>query len=405
VFNAAAGGAARSSLDLIVGLDEAGVRSCVVCPADGTPEEQDAIADAVGGRVLFRPLYRWQRKIRTPWWRRPAMELYQWQRTGLVRGSTAAVAAFARDQHADLLHTNTLLNPEGGRAAARLGLAHVWHVRELVGPGAQFRFWRESSFLPRRVVPLASVVVANSEATAARLAHLGLPGATVVPDGLVLDDLLAVSAPGPTTAADRPVVVGMVANLMSFSKRHDLFVDAAALLDPDLPVELRIVGHDRHPDGRPLDDPPVRALRERIRSAGLADRITFAGYAPDPAAIMAGLDVVVQPSGLESFGRTLVEAMAAARPVVAATGGAACELVDDGVTGLLVPPDDAPALARAIDALVRDPQRRRVLGEAGRARAQARYGVGRAVDQLLDVYARALTRPVGQSPGQAADTT
>jgi glycosyltransferase involved in cell wall biosynthesis len=170
-------------------------------------------------------------------------------------------------------------------------------------------------------------------------------------------------------------------------------------------VELRIVGHDRHPDGRPLDDPPVRALRERIRSAGLADRITFAGYAPDPAAIMAGLDVVVQPSGLESFGRTLVEAMAAARPVVAATGGAACELVDDGVTGLLVPPDDAPALARAIDALVRDPQRRRVLGEAGRARAQARYGVGRAVDQLLDVYARALTRPVGQSPGQAADTT
>jgi len=98
--------------------------------------------------------------------------------------------------------------------------------------------------------------------------------------------------------------------------------------------------------------------------------------------------VVVAPSEREGFGLAAAEAMAFGRPVVAAAGGGLLELVSDGETGLLVPPRDAKALRASVERLLADPELRRRLGEAARARARERFGWDAVIERTLDVYRR-----------------
>jgi glycosyltransferase involved in cell wall biosynthesis len=116
--------------------------------------------------------------------------------------------------------------------------------------------------------------------------------------------------------------------------------------------------------------------------------VSLAGFRPDVLALLKGLDLFVSSSITEGLGGSILDAMAASRPVVATSAGGIPEVVEHGVTGLLVPPHDAGALADAIVALLRDEPRRRRMGEAGLARVRARFSVDRMVDETLAVYAR-----------------
>ena len=395
VMNGAAGGAALTTRSLIRGLAREGIVSSVVCHAAGNAEERAALSAEVDGRIVFTPLYWWNRKTRAVWWRRPLIDARQLARTRLGRGSAAIVQRVAAEHGADLIHTNTFLTPEGGSAAGRLGLPHVWHLREMVGPGEPFRFWFEDRFFRRRLYSRASAVIANSTVAHERLLALD-PAPTVpvhiVPNGVDLDPFLALDPPSRTRPSGR-VVVGMVANLGSRWKRHELFVRAAALIDPTLAVELRIVGDDPTAGGT-VPDEYVDGLRALVDTLGVADRVVFAGYEGDATVAFDGIDVLVHPAESESFGRIVVEAMAAARPVVGVAGGGVGELVVDGVTGLLAPVGDARALAAHIERLVRDPALARSLGGAGRERALARHTADAMTQGVLAVYREAMTHPL-----------
>ncbi len=132
-----------------------------------------------------------------------------------------------------------------------------------------------------------------------------------------------------------------------------------------------------------------QALRAAAAAPELAARVHWAGHRDDVPALLAACDIVVQPSHWEGFGLVLVEAMAAQRPVVATAVSAIPEVVRDGETGLLVPPHDPHALARALLQLCGDPERRARLGAAGAARVQAHFTAERMVRETLAVYAEA----------------
>ncbi len=132
-----------------------------------------------------------------------------------------------------------------------------------------------------------------------------------------------------------------------------------------------------------------QALRAAAAAPELADRVHWAGHRDDVPALLAACDIVVQPSHWEGFGLVLVEAMAAQRPVVATAVSAIPEVVRDGETGLLVPPRDPHALARALLRLCGDPERRAWLGAAGAARVQSHFTAERMVRETLAVYAEA----------------
>ncbi len=391
VLNNATGGAALSTLGLIEAFRNQGIQSCAVCHDSGSPQERETLRELTGGEVRFTTLYWWNKKIRVPLWKRPLSELKQLINTGWRRGSTHIVTEFAHAHGVDLIHTNTILTPEGAGAARQLGLPHVWHVRELVGAGMPFPLALSDAALGHYLAANCSQLVANSQATAALLRPW------------VPDDLLKVVLNGidlkrfhPRVGSARPdrFVVGMLGNLTSHVKKHSVFIAAAARVSRELPIEWRIYGHDPSRGGTQSGGAYVDALHAQIAKAGIADRFVWPGFVDDPAQIMHQLDLLVHPADQESFGRIVVEAMAAGLPVVSVQGGGVAEIIRDGETGFLARPDDSSQIATLVERLARDPQLRSTLGEAGRQRATAVYSLDATVAGMLRVYAEAMERPL-----------
>ncbi|HET8654092.1 MAG TPA: glycosyltransferase [Longimicrobiaceae bacterium] len=170
--------------------------------------------------------------------------------------------------------------------------------------------------------------------------------------------------------------VGVVANLHPV-KDHASLVKAVSLLAGRYPdLQLVLVG-----DGS-MREPLETLAAER----GIRERVVFAGRRANAASLHQLFEVSVLPSYSEGFPNTILEAMAAARPVVATTVGAIPDAVVDGETGLLVPPRDPDRLAAALDTLLSDPARARRMGEAGRERAREHFSARAALSRLEGLY-------------------
>jgi glycosyltransferase involved in cell wall biosynthesis len=162
------------------------------------------------------------------------------------------------------------------------------------------------------------------------------------------------------------------------AKGLDVLLRAACEVD----CELVVCGA-----GRQLNE-----MRELAHSLGLGGRVSFAGWLDEHALAreLADASVVAIPSlWPEPFGLVGIEALAAGRPVVASATGGIMEWLDDGVSGLMVPPGDARALARALEELLEDTERQRVMGEAGRRAVGERFSPQRHVEALLAAYTKA----------------
>jgi glycosyltransferase involved in cell wall biosynthesis len=129
------------------------------------------------------------------------------------------------------------------------------------------------------------------------------------------------------------------------------------------------------------------AAGERAAQLGIAGQVSFLGVRADMPELLSACDVFALASGWEGHPLSAMEAMAAGLPVVATAVGGVPEIVSDGVTGLLVPAGDTPALASALQCLVRNPQRRRELGEAGRA-ASSRFDSSAMAAAYAALFAR-----------------
>ena len=135
------------------------------------------------------------------------------------------------------------------------------------------------------------------------------------------------------------------------------------------------------------------ALHQIAREQGIERHVTFTGRRDDIPAVTAAFDVAVLPSYREAQGLTILEAMALSRPVVASNVGGIPEMVEDGVTGLLVPPHDAEALSVAIVRLLTDHPYADMLGRAGHDLVHDRFCIElmvQAVESIYDDGARAV---------------
>ena len=162
------------------------------------------------------------------------------------------------------------------------------------------------------------------------------------------------------------------------------FADLLAAAD-SLPGDVDVLVFGDGPEGARLEE-----QRARLRTGA---RVRLAGQHPDAAELVAAADVCVVPSRWEeAFCLAAAEPLARGRPLVATRVGAIPELVRDGVTGLLVPPADPPALARAIQRLLDDPELAAVLGRAGRDHVVATHGWPQAIAGLVSVLAPPLSK-------------
>ncbi|MGH2515133.1 MAG: glycosyltransferase family 4 protein, partial [Ktedonobacterales bacterium] len=190
------------------------------------------------------------------------------------------------------------------------------------------------------------------------------------------------------------VLVGMIGRISPL-KAPDLFVRAAGEV-------LR-----QHPHARfvlaggtvPGQTSYLGTVERLIAASPAPDRIRLLGYRRDIPRITSALDALVVPTrGPESFSLVAAQAMLAGKPVVATNVGALCETIVDGETGILVPPDDVPALADALAALVRDAELRARMGRAGRTRALERFTLDRQIAAFNHILEEMLYSGAGSAP-------
>lgn len=294
-----------------------------------------------------------------------------------------------RGSGAHLVYVNTINVPLWAPLARLAGIPVLGHVHEA------------EDGLPRAValglaLPLlpARRVLVNSEAARAVLLRAcpRLSGrTTTVYNGVPGPPEGPFPLPEHPPTPLRLVLVGR----LSHRKGTDVAVEAVlALRDRGVPVHLELVGADA-PGGEEFG----RALRARVAAAGAQDLVTFAGFRPDVWPRLAAADVVLVPSRLEPFGNVAVEAALAGRPLVVSGVQGLCEIVEDGRTGVVVPPDDAQALADAVVRLRDDWAAARALAGAALAGAEQRFGAERFARDLARLVADLLQaeRPARRS--------
>lgn len=173
-------------------------------------------------------------------------------------------------------------------------------------------------------------------------------------------------------------IVGTVGHLAGHKGHRYLLEAVPYLLQAEPRVGVVIVG-----------DGDLRAtLQAQAASLGIAEQVCFTGFRHDVLALMRQFEVFVFPSYLEGLGTATLDAMALGKPVVATHAGGIPEVVQDGVTGFLVPPRDPAALARATLQLLRDPDLGKAFGEAGRKRVEQGFTAERMAVQTLHAYQR-----------------
>jgi glycosyltransferase involved in cell wall biosynthesis len=352
-------GAERALLRLIDHLDRGRYEPVV---AVGTHGQLEAELRTRGIRTVFAPVApRSGRSIR-PWL------------AGLV-----ALATTMRRRRVQLLHANDVPSFQpSGDAARWLGVPSVVHIR-FTDTAAGFRWFLRPPFA--RAIFVSASLCTTSSAAAPDVFD---GRAVVVHDGVEL--------PPSATRAQRedvrrelglgsaPVValIGQVAEVKGVWE----FVDAADFLAVrGIPATFVIVGDDLKTHG---------ALRRHVQSVvddrKLSSRIKLLGFRADVARLMAAFDVIVAPSHVEPLGLTMLEGMACGLPVVGSNVGGIRETVVDGVTGLLVPPRNAAALADAIARVVGDTALAQRFGSAGRRRVADRFSIDEHVRRVQDVY-------------------
>ncbi|HEU5240504.1 MAG TPA: glycosyltransferase [Ornithinibacter sp.] len=251
-----------------------------------------------------------------------------------------------------------------------------------------------------RVAAQVDAVVATCRDEVDELARMGVPTdhVHVVPCGVDTEHFTPAGAghepPAlPSSGRPRLLAVGRLVERKGF----DLAVRALAEL-PE--AELVVVG------GPPADrldaDPEARRLRSLAAELGVEDRLVLTGQWPhaDLPALYRSADVVLAVPWYEPFGITPLEAAACGRPLVGTAVGGLLDSVEDGVTGLLVPPRDAPALAAAVRRLLEDPETAAAMGARARARAVERFDwsvVAARTEAVLDATARGRTPASGLS--------
>ncbi len=237
------------------------------------------------------------------------------------------------------------------------------------------------------------LVIANSRFTAASVPALfpDVPVAVLyapVPSGgTITPDERSAIRRSLGVSDDRTVVILIASRFEAWKGHRELIAAAARVRGP---WTLWIAGRPQ----RSGEDAYERSLVELARAAGVGDRVRLLGERHDVPSLMRAADIHCQPNTApEPFGLAFVEALDAALPVVTTAMGGACEIVSDAC-GVLVPPDDPPRLAEALNRLAGDPAERRRLGTHGPARAHDLCDPARQLAALAALVAGVPARQV-----------
>jgi glycosyltransferase involved in cell wall biosynthesis len=330
--------------------------------------------------------------------------------TGLLRLGlrVAASTGLARGRDVALVHSNTSVTLSGALSARRAGVPHVWHVREIYTERAwpAYRLVLSSA----AALPCVSRAVADqfgdgspavvlgdgvailgppdtaagpSEGRSRTLETEAMPQAAMPQAATPQAATPAATTPPAADDPDRPLVCVVLGRISPW-KGQGVLLRAIA----EVPGMVAVVAGDAWPGQEHRET----ELRELARTLGIDDRVRFVGFVADPRELYGASDIIVVPSTRpDPLPNAALEAAAAGCCVVASAHGGLTEIFADGVTGLLVAPDDPRALAAALRRLAADPGLRARLAAAAALDVCRRYAPELLLERVQALYDRLLT--------------
>lgn len=291
------------------------------------------------------------------------------------------VFAAAKDSPDVILCMGRMANCHAGRLARALSRTAVF---------ATMRTGKPLPWLFRRSLHLAARVVANSAESASILRRTyGVPAerVSVIHNALVFPPSPAAPARNEalrrSLGASPETRVLLCVGMLRPEKNQRALIEIAASLPPDCDWRLWLAGEGSA-------RPECEALAARL---GVAGRVNFLGFRADPAPLYAAADVAVLASRAESLSNFLIEAQAHGLPAVAYAAGGVAECLRDGVSGAVIPPDDAASFRAALVRLLGDDALRAAQGDAARLFAREAFEPARQSRLYLDLFSRHVRRP------------
>lgn len=293
--------------------------------------------------------------------------------------SIIEVARYVRRQQIDIIHTQ-LANADivgrlVGRALNRPVLSTLQNEPHDYNRHRAIHNWLSrvtARYLATELIPVSDRLREQF------IAEWHIPAGRIhtIYNAVPMEEYLTIpEGPPQHSDGDGPIITN-IGRLNPQKAQHNLLTAAKLVLEQRPDARFMIVGQGR------LDQP----LKEQAQRLGIAERVTFTGLRKDIPAVLAQTDIFTLPSLWEGLPLTAIEAMAAARPVVLTDVGGNSELVQSGLNGMIVPPDDVDALAATLMELLNDEQRRTEMGRAARQRVQYDFSIDTIAAQHEALY-------------------
>lgn len=271
------------------------------------------------------------------------------------------------------------------RTAPRTVIHTNWHHALLLMPLLNNRrdlYWSHEVVLDKRhyrvifkaIAKRVSRVVCVSNAVAHSIERLGVPPSKLI----VIHNAVDLDAEISSPRAQLPLRLGIVGQIAPWKGHDDVIEAMAILMRRGIEIVLQVFGKG--------DEGYIRALQSRAVDLQLADKVHWHGFAKDHATIFQNVDVCLAPSRVEeSFGMSVLEAAYFRRPAICSRRGGQAEIVEHGVTGVLVEPEQPTQLADAVEMFAKNPDWIVSMGAAARRRVEKEFSDTRFVERFVNV--------------------
>jgi len=359
------GGAERSLLDLVIGIQSYGVQPTVVLPRRGP-----LLAELENNNINYVVhLYH-------NWIGRNYKIIKGLCRFMINQASVPGLTKKLRGGGFDFVYSNSLATPVGALVARSIGVKHVWHARELV-EGMDLGFDYGTSRSARFIAMNSCHMIYNSCAVEKKFEPFldGIPGAVIYNGWLVGEPSSIVNIS--SLMPEKPIKLCIVGSLHRGKGQHQA-IKALSILKRSFPkITLDIVGEGNMPY--------MRELEKLCSALGVSTSVVWSGFAHNVTAVFRRSDVALVCSRNEGFGRVVVEAMAEGCPVVGSRSGGIPEIIEHGVNGLMYDYGDIEGLARQVSALINDKYLYSTIAREGIADVYNRFSRQRYAEQIHQI--------------------
>jgi glycosyltransferase involved in cell wall biosynthesis len=354
-----AGGAQRSLLLLLKNINRRHFEPIVALPGSGPLREE---IDNLNIKTY---------EIKSPWW----VSVINWTTRHFMRSIIQEIIALfglykiVKQEKIDVVYTNTIVNFSGAIIAFITKKPHIWHIREIIAKNPNFHFFLPHKTLIRFISSSSNRIITNSKATADQfLSSESDRKVRVIYNAVDLEEFKNPQTfPNIGGLKSTDWLVAVIGKLQELKAQDDAIRAVKIAMETIPTIKLLLIGKE--------NEKYTNYLKELVSKLNISDSVIFSGYRDDVPQILPQCKVLLMPSRYEPFGRVVIEAMAVGVPVIGTNRGGVKEIIQDGITGYLIPPKKPLKIAEKLIYLFHHPDLAKEMGNNGKEIAKEQFNI------------------------------